>query len=273
MSYPLNIIGESLNASIPAVKEAVVAQDKEKITALAARQAECGAHMLDVNAAVVGRNEPEDLVWMVQAVQSVVELPLVLDSSDPNALREALKIYQGPAPIISSITGEMTEGHEALLSLAVEHDCGLVAMCMDAEGISPEATKRLAVAEGLVAQAVKAGLKPENLYVDPLIMTISADTLAGATLLEVLAMIRTNLPEVHTFCGASNVSHGMPLRKLLNHTFVSMLAACGMDSFLVNVRDQGLMATLLASAALIGQDEWSMEYIRAFRAGKLDVKK
>lgn len=273
MNYPLNIIGESLNASIPAVKEAVVAQDQEKLTALAIRQAECGAHMLDVNAAVVGRNEPEDLVWMVKAVQSVVELPLVMDSSDPEALEAALKVYQGPSPILSSITGEMTDGHEALLSLAVEHNCGLVAMCMDEEGISPDSEKRLAVAKRLVERASKAGLKPENLYIDPLVMAISADTIAGATFLEVLRLICTHLPEVHTFCGASNVSHGMPLRKLLNHTFVSMLVAYGMDSFLVNVRDQGLMATFLASAALIGQDEWSMDYIRAYRAGNLDAKK
>jgi len=250
-----------------------MAQDQEKIAALAVRQAECGAHMLDVNAAVVGRNEPEDLVWMVQTVQSVVDLPLVMDSSNPKALEEALKVYQGPAPILSSVTGEMTWGHEALLSLAVEHNCGLVAMCMDDEGISPDAEKRVAVAEYLFERTTKAGLRAENLYIDPLVMTISADTMAGDTFLKVLRMIRDRLPEVHTFCGASNVSHGMPLRKLVNHTFVSMLVAFGMDSFLVNVRDQGLMATFLAAAALIGQDEWSMNYIKAFRAGKLDIKK
>lgn len=270
MPYPLNIIGESLNASIPAVKEAVIEQDKEKVIALAKRQAECGAHMLDLNAAVVGRHEHEDLVWMVKAVQSTVDLPLVMDSSDSDALQAALKVYEGPAPILSSITGEMTKGHEALLSLAVEHDCGLVAMCMDDEGISPDPAKRLAVAERLFERVIKAGLKPENLYIDPLVMTISADTLAGETFLKLLTMIRARFPEVHTFCGASNVSHGMPLRKLINRTFISMLVALGMDSFLVNVRDQGLMATFFASAALVGQDEWSMEYIGAFRAGKLD---
>jgi cobalamin-dependent methionine synthase I len=271
MPYPLNIIGESLNASIPSVKDAIVDRDDEKVTALAIRQAECGAHMLDVNAAVVGSNEPEDLVWMMQTVQSVVDLPLVMDSSDPKALQAALKVYDGPAPILSSITGEMTEGHETLLSLAVEHDCGLVAMCMDDEGISPDPAKRLDVAERLFDRVGKAGLKPENLYIDPLVMAISADTTAGAAFLELLYMIRERLPAVHTFCGASNVSHGMPLRRLINHTFVSMLVALGMDSFLVNVRDQGLMATFLASAALVGQDEWSMDYIGAFRAGKLDV--
>ncbi len=273
MSYPINIIGESLNASIPSIKEAVIERDVEKITALAIRQAECGAHMLDVNAAVVGSNEPEDLCWMIQTVQSVVDLPLVMDSSDPEALQAALNVYSGPSPILSSITGEMTEGHETLLSLAVEHDCGLVAMCMDDAGISPDPAIRFHVAEHLYEQAGNAGLKPENLYLDPLVMTISADTTAGATFLKLLHMIRERLPGVHTFCGASNVSHGMPLRKLINHTFVSMLVALGMDSFLVNVRDKGLMATFFASAALIGQDEWSMEYIGAFRAGKLDVDK
>ena len=271
MSYSINIIGEALNASIPSVKDAVINRDVGKVTALAIRQADCGAHMLDVNAAVVGRNESEDLVWMVRTVQSVVDLPLVLDSSDPDALQAALKVYEGSAPILSSITGEMTEGHDSLLSLAVEHDCGLVAMCMDDAGISPDPAKRLDVAERLLERAVTAGLKPEKLYIDPLVMTISADTTAGATFLELLQMIRERLPGVHTFCGASNVSHGMPLRKLINHTFVSMLVALGMDSFLVNVRDQGLMAIFYASAALIGQDEWSMEYIGAFRAGKLDV--
>ncbi len=216
MPYPLNIIGESLNASIPSVKDAIVDRDDEKVTALAIRQAECGAHMLDVNAAVVGSNEPEDLVWMIQTVQSVVDLPLVMDSSDPKALQAALKVYDGPAPILSSITGEMTEGHETLLSLAVEHDCGLVAMCMDDEGISPDPAKRLDVAERLFDRVGKAGLKPENLHIDPLVMAISADTTAGATFLELLHMIRGRLPAVHTFCGASNVSHGMPLRRLIN---------------------------------------------------------
>ena len=271
MDYQINIIGESLNASIPSVKEAIVSRDEENLKALAVLQAECGAHMLDVNAAVVGQNEPEDLVWLVGLVQSVVGLPLVLDSSDPQALHEALRVYQGPAPILSSITGELTEGHEALINLAVEHKCGLVAMCMDNEGISPDPEKRVAVAEILYEKATTAGIQPKNLYFDPLVMTVSADTVAGTTCLKVLRLIRERLPEVHTFCGASNVSHGMPSRKLLNHTFISMLAAFGMDSFMVNVRDQGLMATLLAASALLGKDEWSMAYIKAYRAGKLDA--
>lgn len=263
------IIGESLNASIPSIKEAVNARDEEKIAALARRQTECGAHMLDVNAAVPGQNESENLVWMVKIVQSVTDLPLVLDSSDPEAIQAALNIYTGPTPILSSITGEMTEGHERLLALAVEHDCGLVGMCMDKSGISTEPTVRVAVAEMLFERAVAAGLKPENLYIDPLVMAVASDYVAGATFLEVLRLIRERLPQAHTFCGASNISYGMPLRKLLNRTFISMQVAFGMDTFLVDVRNQQLMATLIAAAVLVGQDEWGMEYLQAYRAGKL----
>jgi len=270
--HKLLCVGESLNASIPKVKEAVTSHDEETIKALAMRQEACGAHMLDLNAAASPENEIEDLVWMVELVQSVTKLPLVLDSSSPEALQAALKIYNGPAPILSSITGEWTEGHHALLALAVENNCGLVAMCMDKAGISPDPEVRFNIAESLFEQTTKAGLKPENLYIDPLVMTVSADTNAGAAFLNLLKMLDDRLPEAHKFCGASNVSFGMPLRKLINHTFIPMLVALGMDTFLVNVRDQKLMAIFKACASLIGQDEWSMAYIKAFREGQLDVK-
>ncbi len=275
MEYKHNLlyIGESLNASIPKIKEAVTKHDEEAIKALAIRQTECGAHMLDVNAAVSGQNEVEDLAWMVEIVQSVTDLPLVLDSSSPDALQAAFKVYKGATPIISSITGEWGEGHEDLLSIAVENNCGLVAMCMDKEGISPDPDKRFKTAESLFERTTKAGLKPENLYIDPLVMTISADTKAGMAFLNLMKMLDERLPGARKFCGASNVSYGMPLRKLINHTFIPMIVALGMDAFLVNVRDKGLMAIFKASAALIGQDEWSMGYIKAFRGGDLDVKK
>ena len=266
------IVGESLNATIPSVRQAVIEHDVEKIASLARTQTECGADMLDVNAAVPGQNEIEDLVWMVQTVQGVTDLPLVLDSSNPEALEAALAVYKGPNPIINSITGEMTEGHIGLLQLAVQHKCGLVGMCMDEAGISPDPEVRCSIAVKLFERATSAGLEPEKLYIDPLVMAIAADYVAGVVSLEVLRLIHERLPQVRTFCGSSNISYGMPLRKLLNRTFVSMQAALGMDAFLVDVRNQELMATMLASSTLIGHDEWSMNYIKAYRAGKLESK-
>jgi len=266
------IIGESLNATIPVVRQAVIDHDAAKIAALARTQTECGADMLDVNAAVPGQSEIENLVWMVQTVRSVTDLPLVLDSSNPQALEAALDIYNGPTPIINSITGEMMEGHVGLIQLAVEHKCGLVGMCMDEAGISPDPEIRCSIAMKLFERSTSAGLEPENLYIDPLVMTIAADYTAGVDSLAVLRLIHERLPQVRTFCGASNISYGMPLRKLLNRTFASMQAALGMDAFLIDVRNRELMATMIASATLVGRDEWSMRYIKAYREGKLGGK-
>ncbi len=265
------IIGESLNATIPPVRQAVIEHDENKIASLARAQAECGASMLDVNASVPEQDEVENLRWMVKTVQRATDLPLVLDSSDPRAIEAALDIYRGPPPILNSITGEMTKGHQHLLELAVMNNCGLVVMCMDETGISADAEVRFSIAVKLFERARAAGLSPEKVYVDPLVMAIGADYTAGATSLHVLRLIQERLPQVHTFCGASNISWGMPLRRLLNRTMISMQVSLGMHAFLVDVRDSKLMSTLIAAKALIGQDEWGMEYIRAYRTGRLNA--
>jgi 5-methyltetrahydrofolate--homocysteine methyltransferase len=266
------IIGETLNAVIPKVGQAVIARDAEAITALARCQVECGAQMLDVNAGgLAGRDEVEDLVWMIEVVQEAVEIPLVLDSANPEALHMAITVYRGPRPILSSATAE-ARYLDRLLPLAVERDCGLVALCMGEQGIPSNPGGRLVIAETLVKRATAAGLKPEDLYLDPLVMTISADHRAGDVTLGTLRLIRDRLPEVRTICGVSNVGFGLPQRRLLNRTFVAMLMALGLEVFMVDVRDQALMATLLAAAALTGRDEWCSAYLKAYRAGKLDGK-
>lgn len=265
------LVGESLNASIPSVLRALVARDDDAIRALALRQLECGARMLDVNAAVTGRDEEEDLCWMVRTVQAAVDLPLVLDSSNPAALRAALEVYRGPRPILSSITDEAGSA-DTILPLAVEHGCELVALCMDDEKISGEPRTRLAIARRLVERAAEAGLAPERLYLDPLVMTIATDTSAGCALLELIGLLRDTFPQVRLLCGASNVSFGMPERRLLNRTMAAMLAAAGVDAFLVNVRDRQLMATLQACAALLGQDKWCGAYLKAYRDGRLSIE-
>lgn len=264
------IIGESLNAAIPSVGKAVVDRDVDPIAALARRQVECGAHMLDVNAGgLAGREEATDLAWMVGVVQDAVEVPLVLDSAHSAALRTALAVYRRPRPILSSITGE-PKRLDSLLPLAVERDCGLVALCMGEYGIPPDPEGRLAVAETLVERATAAGMKPEDLYFDPLVMTISADYHASDVSLRTLRLIRERFPQVRTICGVSNVGFGLPRRPLLNRIFVAMLMALGLEALIVDVRDQKLMASVVAAAALAGRDQHCRAYLKAYRAGKLD---
>ena len=263
------IIGESLNGTIPSVAQAIAARDQDRIVALARRQVESGAQMLDVNAGgAPGRDECADLLWLVSTVQAVVQVPLVLDSHNAEALRHALGIYQGPPPILSSASLE--EGRlEALLGLAVEHGCGLVALCMTGHGIPYEPLERVSIAAQLVEQAMAAGLKPEDLYLDPLVMTLASDYHAGERLLLALRLIREQFPAVSTICGVSNVGFEMPQRRLLNRTFVAMLIALGVEALMVDVRDEELMATLFASTALTGRDEWCRAYLKAYRLGKL----
>jgi cobalamin-dependent methionine synthase I len=263
------IIGESLNAAIPSVGQAVAARDEAWIKALASRQVECGAEMLDVNAAGPAcRDECAELVWMVNVVQDAVQVPFVLDSSNPKALRAAMEVYHGPRPLLSSITLEPGR-LGSILSLAVKHDCSLVALCMGEKGIPVEPEERLEVAEALVERAVEAGISLEDLYLDPLVMTIAADYRSGARLFSTLPLLRDRFPQVHTICGVGNIGFQMPQRRLLNRTAVAMLMAFGLEAFMVDVRDRKLMATLTAARALAGQDEWNREYFKAYRAGKL----
>jgi 5-methyltetrahydrofolate--homocysteine methyltransferase len=263
------IIGESLNGTIPSVGKAIAARDTEFVTQLALRQAACGAQMLDVNAGGAGdRDQCADLAWLVQTVQAAVPIPLVLDCADPAALRAALSVYRGPRPILSSVGFD--EGPlDTMLGMAVEYDCGLVALCMSGSGIPKEPEERLSIAARLVERAAAAGLKLADLYLDPLVMTLAADYNAGQRMLETLRRVRERFPEVSTVCGVSNIGFEMPQRRLLNRTFVAMLMALGIEAFMVDVRDGELMAALLAAAALAGRDPWCRSYLKAYRAGVL----
>lgn len=264
------IIGESLNGTIPAVGQAVKDRDENFIQALAREQVDCGAHMLDVNAGgLSGRSEVEDLVWMVGVVQDAVQVPFVLDSSSPDALRAAIKIYKGPRPILSSVTGEQ-KSMTTMFPLAMEFDTGLLALCMTEKGIPAGIRGRLEVAELLVRGATTAGMKIEDLHLDPLVMTIAADPTAGPTILGTLAGIGERFPQVGTICGPSNVSHGMPNRRLLNRSFISMLTAAGMKGLIMDVRDRHAYSTVLAAEAIMGRDSRCRTYLNVYRQGKLE---
>lgn len=263
------IIGESLNAAIPSVEQAVMTRNNNWIAALAQQQVECGAQMLDVNAAGSdSQDECAEMVWMVRVVQDTVRVPLVLDSSNPRVLQEAMGVYRGARPILSSITLEPGR-LESTLSLAVRNHCGVVALCVGENGVPIHPEERLKAAETLVDRAIAAGLTPEDLYLDPLVMTIAADYQSGTRLFSTLRLLKDRFPKVNTICGVGNIGFQMPQRRLLNRTGVAMLMALGLDAFMVDVRDRELMASLSAAAALAGQDEWCRNYFKAFRAGKL----
>lgn len=258
-------IGESINASIKSVAEAIIKRDEEFIKNLAKVQAENGANYLDVNAAIGGRNEVEDLTWTINMIQEVVDLPLALDSSNSEALVTVYDLCKYE-PIINSISMEQKK-RDTLLPIIREKKCGVIALCLEDGGMPKTIEDRLSVAEKLMQEL--NFLPPEKIFLDPLVLAISTDNEAGRTVLLTLEKILEKYPDVHTTGGVSNVSFGLPARKLLNRTFMAMAIDRGMDTAIIDVRDRALMSIIYAAEALCGRDRFCMNYLKQYRAENL----
>jgi cobalamin-dependent methionine synthase I len=260
------IIGERINATRMRIGEAVTQRNAAFIQEEARMQVAAGAHMLDVNGGVPG-HEVESLAWLVTTVQEAVQVPLCLDSADPEALRQALPLCQ-KQPMINSIT-EDPERFDAVLPLVQRHNARVIALCLSPGAPPQNAEDRVAIALRLVGKLVAAEIAADHIYVDPCVFPISTGARQGPAVLEAIREIRSRCPGVHTSCGVSNVSYGLPERKLLNEVFLMMLLGGGMDAAIIDPCDPGLMARISAAAALGGHDPHCMGYLRAYRGGKL----
>jgi cobalamin-dependent methionine synthase I len=262
-----HIIGEKINGTRERVGRAIADRDAAYIQSLAARQAEAGAHRIDVNAGTRPDREPDDLSWLVETVQAVTDLPLCLDSANPAALAAALK-FTRTAPLINSISGEPGR-LSGVLPLARDHGCPVIALALDDTGIPADAGQRMTVIRRLLAATREAGIKDGDVFVDPLVMAVSTAERAGLVALETIAAVRAEFPEVHITAGLSNVSFGLPARHLVNRTFLALAVAAGMDSAIADPLDRELMAALKATELVLGRDRHCLAYTRAYRAGLL----
>jgi 5-methyltetrahydrofolate--homocysteine methyltransferase len=263
------IVGESINSTISAVGEAVKARNAAFIEELARAQVDAGAHMLDVNAGVAGADEVEGLAWLVDIVQKAVDVPLVLDSADPEAIEAALKMHKG-RPFINSISGEKQK-LDTLVPLIADNACSVIALCLDDKGIPETPEARLEIANLMVNQATAEGISPEDIYIDPLILSLGTGWNAAKVSLDTMKLIRRELPEVCITGGMSNVGFGMPNRRLLNRIFLAMAMVIGLDAAVIDVRDKKLMTVIHASNAILGKDPYCKLYFKAHRAGNLEV--
>jgi 5-methyltetrahydrofolate--homocysteine methyltransferase len=263
----MRIIGEKINGTRKQVAAAIAGRDAQFIASLARQQAEAGAHWLDVNAGTPPEREPEDLTWLVQTVQGAVELPLSLDSTNPQALAAALKQVK-QVPLINSISGE-PQRLQGILPIAVAHGCEVIALAMDDRGIPATADARLEVIRHLLEATRGAGMRDGSVYVDPLVMTVATNTESARVTLKVIRAVRAEFPEAHVSLGLSNVSFGLPARALINRTFLTLALAAGADTAMIDPTDRELRAALFASELLLGQDKHCLGYVRAYRAGLL----
>lgn len=259
------IIGELINCTRKKVGEAARNRDGDFFRETARKQIEAGAHALDVNGGVPGQ-EVELLSWLVELVQGVGDVPLSLDSADPEALSRALPLCK-QRPIVNSVSDEPARW--ALLPLLKDHKPRLIALCMSEAGPPAGVEDRVATACRLVDRLTAEGFAIDDLYVDACVMPASTSQDQGPKLLTAVRQIVERYPGIHISAGVSNVSFGLPQRKLLNQAFMLLLMAHGLDTAIVDPCDQQLMINILAAEALLGRDEYAGQYLRAYRQGKL----
>lgn len=263
------IVGESINSSRKEINSAVGERDAAFIKELAQKQVDAGAHYLDVNCGTKVFNEPETMVWLVETILEQVQIPLCIDSPNPKAIAAALPLLKNCQPMINSITAEKKRFQD-ILPLVLEYGTKIVALCMDDSGMPETSSDRLKVAEGLVKELTAAGVKHDDIYLDPLVKPVSTSDKAGIEVLETIRSIKQMFPEVHLICGLSNVSYGLPNRQILNQTFMIQTMTMGMDSYILDVLDRKMMGFIFASQALLGEDEFCMNYLMAHRNGLYD---
>jgi 5-methyltetrahydrofolate--homocysteine methyltransferase len=210
----------------------------------------------------------DDLVWLIETIQAVVDTPLSLDSANPDALRAAIPAAHR-TPMINSISGE-PDRLSGILPIAAEHGCEVIALCMDDKGIPAAAEARLDVIRKVFAETRRLGVPDEKVYVDPLVMTIATNIEAGGIIFNTMRAIRAEFPQAHISCGLSNVSFGLPVRALINRTFLVLALEAGMDTAIIDPNDRELQAAMITADLLLGRDKHCLKYTRAYRAGLLE---
>jgi 5-methyltetrahydrofolate--homocysteine methyltransferase len=261
---PFVIIGERINPTgRKKFQEQLRAGDLSQIEIDVQQQVEGGADVLDVNMGVPLTDEPDLLSRAIKLVQSKTDLPICIDSSVIEALDAGLKAYEGKA-LVNSMTGE-DDRMELILPLVKEHKAVIMALSNDETGIPATAQERLVITEKIVRTVEKYGIPLEDLVIDPLAMTVGADTEAVKITLETIHLIKEKFG-LNMSMGASNVSFGLPNRHAVNAAFLPMAMAAGLTSAIMDARTKEIGTSVRAADLLLGNDPWGGNWISAFRA-------
>ncbi len=259
------VIGERINTSRKKVQEAVAQRDSDYIIDDVKKQLEAGASYIDVNAGARIGHETEDMRWLIDTIQPIATKPLCLDSPDPAVLEMAFQMVE-KTPMINSISLEK-DRFDAMMPFLNGKDCKVIALCMDDAGMPGSSDDISGRAKTLVQELNKIGIPTANIYVDPLVQPISTDSNKGVMVLEAVRAIKAEYPEVHITGGLSNISYGLPQRKIINRTFVTLMMDAGMDSAIIDPLDPAIMATIKTADMLLGHDNFCGKYLKGVRAG------
>ncbi len=260
------VIGENINASSKSVAEAIAKRDGEFVEGLARAQAAAGADFIDVNAGA--GYDPSEMEWLIEVVQAATDRPLVIDSDVPSIIEAALNKYRGERLIINSVTAEPSR-LASIGALAAKRQSWLVALAMGTEGIPDSVEKRLAACELIMSHLNRLGMAAEQIFFDPLVLPIAVDSSQGLVTLKTIEQIKSRYPTARTVMGLSNVSYGLPNRKLINHSFLLMAAYAGLDAAILDPIDTKLMSLVKVADMLTGRDPSCRGYLRAHRKGTI----
>lgn len=258
---PVTIIGEKIN---PTGRKKLAAALKEGnldyVANLAQAQVLAGADVLDINVGVPGVDDAHMMREVVRRLCETVDIPFCLDSPNPAALKAGLEATPGK-PLVNSVTGEESR-LQSILPLVKERDAAVIGLIMDDNGIPTTPEARLVVAEKIVERAVAAGIPVEDVVIDPLVMAVGADSHAAAVTLETIRLVKEKLG-VNVNLGASNVSHGLPERPLVNLAFLALAMGAGATCAITDPEKTALF--LRAGDLLLGRDGYGMRYIKTYR--------
>lgn len=265
------IIGEKINGSIPVVAEAIANRDAEFIKNRAGIQAEAGATYIDCCASVPEDQEVETLKWMIDCIQEATDLPIAVDSPSADVIRQVFPYCKRPG-LINSVSGEGNKV-DTIFPLIADTKWEVICLLSDDTGIPKCAADRLKVFDFIMAKAKKYNISPSRLHIDPLVEMLCTSEDGIAMNVEVISTIRRQYPGIHITAAVSNISFNLPVRKMVNLGFAVLAMNAGLDSAILDPTNRDMMGVIYATEALLGLDDYCMEYISAYRAGIFGPKK
>lgn len=261
------IIGEKINGTIPSVKKAIEDKDEGFIRNLAVKQSEAGADFIDICASTAPEVEVETLKWLMDIVQEATDTPLSIDSPNPKAIEGVLKYVKRPG-LINSVS---LEGDKCniIFPLIQGTTWQTIALTCDNAGIPKDVQTRVDMAKAIVEKAEAFDIIPDRIHVDPLVIALSADNQSLLKFAEATQKIKEFYPAIKVTSGLSNISFGMPLRKVVNQNFLTLAIFAGMNSAILDPLNRDMIATLLATEALMGRDRNCRNFANAYRKNKI----
>ena len=260
------IVGERINSSRNTIGRALEERDEAFIIREAQIQKDAGANMLDVNCALNTKDEVSDMQWLVKLVQNNVDIPLSIDSPNPDAIGAGLSKHKGTA-LINSVTLE-PDRVRSIMPFAKKFNAKLIVLLIDENGMPETAQDRLKMAKRALEMAKEYNVPTDNIFIDPLIRPISSEPSQAFEVIKSVRLLRAEL-NLKSICGLSNVSYGLPDRSILNSVYLAMMLSAGLEGAILDPVNKKISIMLKASNAILGKDEYCVEYIKSFREGNL----